>query len=122
MRRKRCAVQNQGITLTLNTLQNAETYQKMFLLILHCATTSILTLTKRPKLICKDLQRGVKLLRETLTVRCSQHFKSNIPYFRRSPKVVTIFPRAEMGSESIAYVAEWAIVSETIRARGIIMF
>ena len=38
--------------LTLNTLQNAKTYQKMFLLILHCATTSLLTLTKRLKLIC----------------------------------------------------------------------
>ena len=61
------------------------------------------------------------MLRETLTVHCSQHLKSNVPYFRRSPKVVTIIPRAEMGSESIAYVAEWAIDLEAIRARGIIV-
>ena len=61
------------------------------------------------------------MLRETLTVHCSQHLKGNVPYFRRSPKVVTIIPQAEMGSESIAHVAEWAIDSEAIRARGIII-
>ena len=55
-----------------------------------------------------------------MTVHCSQHLKGNVPYFRRSPKVVTIIPRAEMGSESIAHVAEWAIDSEAIRARGIL--
>ena len=34
---------------------------------------------------------------------------------------LTIIPRTRMGSESIAHSAEWAIDSEAIRARGIIV-
>ena len=34
---------------------------------------------------------------------------------------LTIIPRAQMGSESIAHEAEWAIDSEAMRARGIIV-
>ena len=38
-------------------------------------------------------------------------------------RYLTIFPRAQMGSESIAYEADrrtkWAIASEAMRARGI---
>ena len=34
---------------------------------------------------------------------------------------LTIIPRARMGSESIAHEAEWAIDSEAMRARGIIV-
>ena len=34
---------------------------------------------------------------------------------------LTIIPRAQMGSESIAHEAEWAIDSEAMRARGIII-
>ena len=34
---------------------------------------------------------------------------------------LTIIPRARMGSKSIAYEAEWAIDSEAMRARGIIV-
>ena len=34
---------------------------------------------------------------------------------------LTIIPRARMGYESIAHEAEWAIDSEAMRARGIIV-
>ena len=34
---------------------------------------------------------------------------------------LTIIPRARMGSESIAHEPEWAIDSEAMRARGIIV-
>ena len=37
------------------------------------------------------------------------------------PGYLTIIPRARMGSESIAHEAEWAIDSEAMRARGIIV-
>ena len=40
-------------------------------------------------------------------------------YFRNFTVYLTIIPRARMGSESIA--AEWAIDSEAMRARGIIV-
>ena len=36
-------------------------------------------------------------------------------------RYLTIFPRARMGSESIAHEAEWAIDSEAMRAKGIIV-
>ena len=36
-------------------------------------------------------------------------------------KYLTTIPRARMGTESVAHEAEWAIYSEAMRARGIIV-
>ena len=38
------------------------------------------------------------------------------------PGLLTIIPRARMSSESIAHETEWAIDSEVMRARRIIVF
>ena len=43
------------------------------------------------------------------------------PFSQMKREYLKIIPRTRMGSESIAHEAEWAIDSEAMRARGIIV-
>ena len=53
--------------------------------------------------------------------KCQQKFSIFLAFDGKHDCYLTVIPRARMGSESIAHEAEWAIGSEAMRVRGIIV-